>query len=47
MPLFSTFHYKIETSIYTDNSETYVSKTRQTQQKQSNETWELHMIASH
>ena len=44
MPLFFTFHCKIETGIYTANSETYVSKIRQTQQKQSSGTWELHQV---
>lgn len=47
MPLFFTFHCKIQTGVYTANSETYVLKIRETQQKQSNGTWELHIIASH
>lgn len=47
MPLFFTFHCKIQTGVYTANSETYVLKIRETQQKQNNGTWELHIIASH
>lgn len=46
MPLFFTFHCKIETGIYSANSETYVPKIRQTQQKQSNGTCELQIITS-
>lgn len=47
MPLFFTFHCKIETGIYTAHPKTCVSKIRQTQQKQSNGIWKLHIIASH
>lgn len=47
MSLVFTFHCTTETSIYTENSKTYVSKIRQTQQKQSNGNWKLHIIASH
>lgn len=47
MPLFFTFHCTIQTGIYTENSETYVPKIRQTQQKQSNGAWEHNINASH